>query len=120
MNKIIFCFQLSIHILCLVHISQILMAMIYPEEPNVRTYQKNIQDIEFPMTFRICMEFREDGIDSILRNLGYENIRGYFIGISFYNKSIIGWAGHAEDGNTIGSVEGLGKTVKMFRLIILI
>ena len=116
MNKIIFSFQVSIHIFCLVHISQILLDMIYPAEPSVRTYKENLNDIEFPMTLRLCLELKEGRNDSILKDLGYANIRDYFKGISMYNESIIGWAGHSKDGSsTLASVEGRTKGYKIIK-----
>ena len=81
--------------------------MIYHAEPSLRTYKENLQDIGFPMTLRLCLEFKEEGNNTILKNLGYANIRDYFKGISMYNQSVIGWAGHTKDGNIIGSVKGL-------------
>ena len=107
MSRIIFCFQLCIHTTCFVHISSILIKMLYPQEPSVRSYVKNLHDIDFPMTMRLCLEHRNlDGNDTNLKLWGYRNIRQYFMGASLWNTSIIGWSGHTENGYTLGSVEG--------------
>ena len=44
--------------------------------------------------------------ESSTLHVGYEDVKNYYYGRSFYNKSIMGWAGHTENGSTLGSVEG--------------
>ena len=81
--------------------------MLNPEEPSVKSYKKKLGDIDFPMILRLCLQLEDlDGNDTRLMSIGYENIRKYFKGNSYYNDSVIGWAGHTEKGSTVGSVEG--------------
>ena len=56
---------------------------------------------EFPLLTRLCIR---PGFDiSALRSSGYWNTDTYFAGKSKYNGygSLIGWAGHTEDGNML-------------------
>ena len=81
--------------------------MLYPEEPSVKTYKKDLKDIDFPMTLRLCLQLETiDGNDKNIKPFGYRNIREYFRGKSVYNDSIMGWAGHLENHSSLGSVEG--------------
>ena len=82
--------------------------MLNPEQPSVKTYKKDLKDIDFPMTLRLCLQLEKlDGSDKNMKPLGYKNIREYFMGKSRYNGSSIGWAGHMKNGSTLGSIEGL-------------
>ena len=47
-----------------------------------------------------------------LREAGYFNVVGYFAGKSKFNGSVIGWAGHTEDGKVVGKVEEVFDKVK--------
>ena len=47
-----------------------------------------------------------------LREAGYFNVVEYFAGKSKFNGSVIGWAGHTEDGKVVGKVEEVFDRVK--------
>ena len=103
-----FCLQLTIHIICAIHIYTILRDMLNPKEPSFKTYKKMLQEIDFPISLRLCLEFPEiGGIDKSLEPFGYRNTRDYFIGKSIYNESIIGWSGHFKNGSANQSVKGI-------------
>ena len=55
----------------------------------------------FPLLLRLCAR---PGFDiSALRESGYYNTDQYFSGRSKFNGSLIGWAGHTENGGVISS-----------------
>lgn len=80
--------------------------MIYPSTPTIKIYEKSLNQIEFPISIKLCA--LEDGeSDSMRHNTsGYEKNFRFFLGQSMFNKSLIGWGGHTEDGSFLGSVRG--------------
>ena len=77
---------------------------ISPTETVSHFEEKILDDIEFPVLFKICIKPSFDLEE--LKKAGYESIWKYFIGQSRHNQSLYGWAGHTEDGNITGSVKG--------------
>ena len=62
-----------------------------------------LQDIDFPVVIKICLSpgFNETAVHEV----GYKDTWSYInTGQSRFNESVLGWAGHAEDLGTIGSV----------------
>ena len=80
--------------------------MIYPSVPSVKIYQKSYNEIEFPISIKICAtESRTE--EKLRTNMsGYERMFTFYQGQSMYNKSLFGWSGHTENGSHLGSVEG--------------
>ena len=65
---------------------------------------------DFPLLARICIH---PGFDMpALRRAGYNNADGYFSGNSRFNRSVVGWAGHTQDGKVVGKVEEIYDAVK--------
>ena len=65
---------------------------------------------DFPLLARICIR---PGFDILaLREAGYNSVDGYFSGNSRFNRSVIGWAGHTQDGKVVGKVEEIFDKVK--------
>ena len=77
-----------------------------PKETIMRFEPRNLDDIEFPIVFKICLNpaFKIDEIQSA----GYASLWDYFHGKSKYKKrKFYGWAGHYENGSFISSVKGI-------------
>ena len=89
---------------CLVHIGFIGYNILYPELPTIHVYDKDLRNIRFPISFRVCAEEAKPSRN--YEKYGYNNQMEYFRGRSRYNKTLIGWAGHTENGSNIGTVEG--------------
>ena len=85
---------------------------IYPTLLNMDASEIDLQDIEFPLDIKICAEpgFNETAIEEA----GYDGKSPwkYFTGVSRFNSSIVGWAGHTKDFGIKGSVEGIFKKVR--------
>ena len=79
--------------------------MLNPDLPTTKTYVKHLNEIEFPLVFRICA-YEFDRSNVRFQNYGYSYDFDYFIGQSMYNNSLFGWNGHTKNGSTIGSFEG--------------
>ena len=98
----------------IVHFSYILYYIAHPELADIKHYKKDLQDVEFPLSFELCVEELADS-NKRYNEVGYSDVWTYFYGMSKFNSSIIGWAGHKEDGSTFGSVKGI-ETFKIFHL----
>ena len=76
-----------------------------PKYPSVRIYKKNLSDIEFPISFKLCV--RELNNNNIrYQKHGYKNEYYYFLGESMFNENLFGWNGFTKTNKTFGSVEG--------------
>ena len=77
---------------------------IKPTKTETRLQEKKLNEIEFPVVFKICFK---NSIDiEKLKMAGYRTDRQYFRGQSWFNKSIYGWAGHVQGGHTGPGVKG--------------
>ena len=92
-------------IIFIIHISTICYHSIYPDVPEIVVYKKDLSEIEFPLLFRICL-FENENKNHRFHKYGYEGVRSFFSGLSMYNSSIVGWAGHTKNGSSRGSVSG--------------
>ena len=92
-------------IIFLVHISSIGYHTLYPEVPEIVVSKKNLNEIDFPITFRICAFELNDTV-SRYKLFGYNNHDDYFRGRSMFNDTLYGWAGHDQYGSVLANVEG--------------
>ena len=59
----------------------------------------------FPVVFKLCI--KPGGYDlEKLNQYGYQTATDYFYGRSMYNDSLVGWAGHKEDGTVMSTAKG--------------
>ena len=81
-----------------------------PKYPSVRIHKKNLSDIEFPISFKLCAKELKN------RKMRYSKI-GYFNDHSFFSGSTKckGWNGCTETYKTLGSVEGT-KYFRVFKI----
>merc|ERR1712032_25000 len=78
--------------------------ILYPEVPEIVINKRSLNDIDFPMTFRICAFELFDTV-SRYQSFGYETYQEFFRGRSLFNNTLYGWAGHDEMGSILGNVE---------------
>ena len=97
--------NLVLSIVCSVHIVCITINIIDPKLPEIRQYKNDLKDIEFPVSFQICVDEINPN-NSIFKDFGYEGLHEFFKGESRFNSSVIGWAGHMDNKSTFESVEG--------------
>ena len=94
-------------IMCLSHIAILIYGEFHPNLPQIEYFEKNLDEIEFPLSFKFCIFETKDKKNNKNRfnQFGYEDNVNFFMGFSKYNKSIIGWGGHTENGSTLASVK---------------
>ena len=111
--EFVFCYILkrpwiAIHLLCafffILQVSFLAKDRMYPTTTETKIERSHISKIDFPVIFKICIEPGLDGPN--LYSTGYENIFQYFAGISRFNGSIRGWAGHTESGEPLTNATG--------------
>ena len=97
---------------CVVHVIYIGYYNIFPDTPNVRVFKVNLNEIIFPIAFKICVA---DTIVNATRfqNLGYWGEWHYFRGQRIYDRKKIGWNGHTENGSTLGSVKEIWSSASL-------
>ena len=83
--------------------------MIFPDEPSVRSYEKDLKDIPFPLTFKICIQAGMEYTKFLNteKNFGYANIKRFYKGMWINDTSIRGWTGFKADGSPLNDVKGL-------------
>ena len=90
-------------IFLIIHLFYIGLDDFYPRETFSRFEKRKLEEIEFPVIFKICIY---PGINNTaLKEVGYSEIWDYFTGKSDHNKSFYGWAGHTADGKIFSSVK---------------
>ena len=90
---------------CIFNIGFIINNNVNPELPVLSVHQKNIKDIEFPLSFLICIDQIVNDTTKY-REVGYNNVYRFYIGESRHNESVIGWRGHMINGSKYNTVEG--------------
>ena len=86
------------------HITIIGYLRAYPDNPSVRVYDKDLKDIEFPLSFKICL--RELNRDLRYQQNGYNDIYAFFRGQPSYGRRYFGWPGRDENKSSLGTVTG--------------
>ena len=89
----------------IIHISYIFYFIVYPTLPEIKNYKKQLNEIEFPIAFQLCVEERANSTKRY-NQVGYSDAWTFFYGQSKFNSSIYGWAGHMENGSTFESTQG--------------
>ena len=92
-------------IACAVHIVWISINIIDPKLPEIRQYKKDLKEIDFPASFQICVDEINPN-NSRFKDFGYEGLHEFFKGVSRFNSSLVGWAGHRDNKSNFESVEG--------------
>ena len=77
----------------------------YPNYPSVKELKKNLQDIEFPVSFKLCV--RELNTTHRYSRYGYSDEHNFFRGLSKYNRSLRGWNGFSKNNSMNASVIGI-------------
>ena len=98
------------------HILIIAYGLRFPSIPSVKVYYKEMNNIEFPLIFKLCVRELKHSNQRYMK-LGYADEMQFYYGLinpenKTYDlnknseKKIIGWNGHT-NGSSVGSVEGL-------------
>ena len=88
------------------------MEWVHPSHTATTITKKKLKDIAFPTIIKLCPD---PGFNiTAMREEGYRNIWGYFVGQSIYNSSLYGWAGHTETMEQRGTVRDVYKKLQYF------
>ena len=96
---------------CVVHIGLNGYYILYPQLPDIKVYEVDLKDIDFPLTFKLCATEVKNS-HKRYTDLGYTNEFQFFMGKSSYNNTLFGWNGHTPNGSTVGDVQGLQKYIR--------
>ena len=92
-----------------IHVFLVAFSLIYPNTPSVKVYKKSFNEIEFPISIKICATEDRDS-DAMRHNVtGYKRSFKFFMGESMFNDSLFGWRGHTKDGSVLGSTQGISS-----------
>ena len=84
--------------LCLVvHVFLIGMTQLNPTETLTTLETNTLDQMDLPVLFKICIS--PPANLTLLKSVGYKDLRNYILGRSAYNASIYGWAGHTPEGS---------------------
>ena len=103
-----------LHLVCSLAVSiqvvLVLQEFVNPQTTNSEIKETHLQDLDFPLLFKICVDpsFNDTAVEA----LGYDSIWNYFSGMSRFNASIYGWAGHTNRSGVKDSVSGVFDKVK--------
>ena len=87
------------------HVGFIINNIVNPDLPEISISKKNLHDIEFPLSFLICINQHDN--DSLkYKEVGYQSVYRFYKGESMFNESIFGWRGHNENESEYHTVEG--------------
>ena len=98
----IFCY-----LACGIQVVLLIVEQISPTQTETKVKEVKIEEIEFPVIFKICFKNSFD-LDK-LKDAGYWSVWSYFKGESKFNDSIYGWAGHEKYGSAGPGVRGREK-----------
>ena len=90
---------------CLSHIIINAYNILYPEIPSFKVYEKELGNIDFPISFKLCV--REiSNMNKRYKKYGYEAPFDFFVGKSYLEESYVGWNGGFDDNRSSGHVKG--------------
>ena len=74
----------------------IVESYVWPEVTNTVSYHEHLDEIDFPVKFKNCVQPGFD--EQELIEAGYDYLTDYFHGRSRLNSSVFGWSGHVKGG----------------------
>ena len=98
---------------CVVHVIFIIYNNSNPAIPEITVENKNILDVNMPLSFIFCLRNKNDKSENEkYQKAGYQSSYRFFSGTSMYNQSVVGWHGHMNNGSTYDSLEGIFTCLK--------
>ena len=92
-------------IICFIHVVFIFYNNSSPAIPEIILHNRNIMDVNMPLSFIFCLRDTLEFENEKLKKAGYKSISRFFSGTSMFNESVVGWLGHIENGSTYDSLE---------------
>ena len=88
------------------HIYTIGSNLMHPEYPSIRVHSGDLNKINFPLTFKLCVTEQENFTERYTK-MGYANELSFFAGKSIFDEELMGWGGHSQNGSSLYHVLGL-------------
>ena len=89
----------------LVHVFTIGFNLMHPDYPSIRVYEHDLKQIDFPLSFKLCVTEQENSTERY-RRMGYADEYRFFAGKSRFEEEVIGWSGHSQNGSTLFNIQG--------------
>ena len=90
----------------LTHVLVFTYHQLFPQKTSSRLEERKLDDIEFPILFKICLNPAYDL--QKLKDVGYISLWKYFVGTSDRaSRKTYGWAGINENGTKYATVAGI-------------
>ena len=84
--------------------------MFRPNSTKTSIFEVQLEGV--PVVIKICPNPSFNS--TALQELGYLDNLNYYYGISKFNNSVFGWAGHTENGSIISTVEDVYHRVALY------
>ena len=90
---------------CIIQVSKIAQTHLYPSNPEIKVYERQLKEIDFPIAFIICAHETSNASSARYTAAGYKDVDNFFTGVRMSGD--IGWYGHQleQSNKTIESVE---------------
>ena len=98
LTKVVHLLNLVFTVMCLCHVSFTLYNAVNPPRPEIKVYDKALEDVPFPILFKFCGKEIHNR-SGRFKKYGYEDEVSFYEGTSKFSKNIIGWNGHLENGS---------------------
>ena len=85
-------------IACLSHISINAYNFLYPKNPSLTVYEKELGSIDFPVSFKICVREIKNKTKRY-KDYGYKDVLKFFYGKS--RGGYVGWNGEFKNGSSV-------------------
>ena len=96
--------HVALVVACVSHIGFNAFNELYPDIPSVKQYKADLGNIDFPVSFTICIREIDNDTDRY-KAYGYARDWGFFNGKSI-KKGLFGWNGSFENGSSL-TVKGI-------------
>ena len=80
-------------------VSTILFGYLNPNKPNIIHYEKNLENIDFPLSVKLCFKHKDE--IATFQRFGYKNVFTFYAGKSRFDEEVYGWNGHSADNGTL-------------------
>ena len=81
LSKLVYLVNLLFTIVCMYHVTNTLYSTINPLNPEIKVYEKALNEVSFPIVFKICGKEHSNGSMRFI-NFGYATEYNFYGGIS--------------------------------------
>ena len=85
---------------CLSHISINAYNILYPEIPSLKVYERELRNIDFPVSFKLCVKEIYNKTKRY-KDYGYKDNWKFFFGQSNIRRGHVGWNGDFKNGTSV-------------------